>query len=194
MRRPPESRPSPSPRGRGEETLEPRLAAVLILGYPKDGAPHVVFTKRTERVADHRGQISLPGGSWEPGDPSLEVTALRETQEEIGVPMEHVQVLGRLSEVYVAVSNFLVTPYVGTVRQEPAFQPDPFEVDHLIEVPLSQIRDPAVYHEEDWVVRGQPRRVEFYQCGPYQIWGATARILQLFLESEYSDALMRAED
>jgi 8-oxo-dGTP pyrophosphatase MutT (NUDIX family) len=175
-------------------TLEPRLAAVLILGYPKGGAPHVVFTKRTEKVADHRGQISLPGGSWEPGDPTLEVTALRETQEEIGVPMDHVQVVGRLSEVYVSVSNFLVTPYVGALQREPVFEPDPFEVDHLIEVPLAQIRDPSTFHEEDWVVGGARRRVEFYQCGPYQIWGATARILQLFLESRYGDALMRTED
>lgn len=164
----------------------PRIAAVLVLVYPKEGIPHVVFTKRTDTVADHRGQISLPGGSREAGDPTLEMTALRETEEEVGVAMADVQVLGRLDDVYVLASNFLITPFVGVLDYEPTFRPDPTEVEYLIEVPLEVLHDPANFHEEDQPIGGRTRRIQFYQSGRHQIWGATARVVQLFLESEYS--------
>lgn len=148
-----------------------------------------MFTQRTETVADHRGQISLPGGSREPHDPDLEATALRESQEELGVPANDVHVLGRLEDVYVSVSNFLISPFVGALDYAPTFLPDPREVACIIEVPLDQLRDPGIFHEEEWLLRDQPRLVQFYQHGQHQIWGATGRVIQQFLASAYPDLL-----
>lgn len=165
--------------------LKPRLAAVLLLVYQRDGLPHVVFTKRTESVADHQGQISLPGGAFEEGDADLAATALREAYEELGIPPGDVRILGRLDDVYVSVSNFLIAPYVGVMDYAPAFRPDPREVAVVIEVPLERLRDPRVFREEDWSHRGRPRLVQFYRLGEHEIWGATGRVVQLFLASPF---------
>jgi 8-oxo-dGTP pyrophosphatase MutT (NUDIX family) len=159
----------------------------LLLIYPRDGVPHIVFTRRTEMVARHQGQISLPGGSRDPQDRSLEATALRETQEEIGIPAMDVELWGRIGDVYVAVSDFLIAPYVGAIDYEPTFTINPDEVAHVIEIPVDALRDPAVFREEDRVLRGNARRVEVYEVGPYEIWGATARIVQLFLAGPFAE-------
>jgi 8-oxo-dGTP pyrophosphatase MutT (NUDIX family) len=169
----------------------PRIGAVLLLAYPKNGTPHVIFTERSQTLSNHRGQISLPGGSRDPEDISLQVTALREANEELGIVPHDVEVLGRLDDVYVYVSNFLIAPYVGMLRYEPGFTPNPAEVGRTIEVPLSHLCDPATCVEESWMVRDQLRRVQIYQHGPHQIWGATARVIQEFLSSHYPLTLMR---
>ncbi|MBM2811991.1 MAG: CoA pyrophosphatase [Chloroflexi bacterium] len=176
----------------GEEPTHaspPRLAAVLVLAYPVAGVPHVVFTKRSETVANHQGQISLPGGAVDPGDASLEATALRETEEELGVEPAHVYVLGRLDDVYVYVSNFLIAPFVGALEYQPRFRPQTSEVAQVIDVPLDRLRDPSILLEDDWLLRGQSRRVQFYQHGPHQIWGATQRVIAEFLDSPYPEIL-----
>jgi len=175
----------PTPSGPAPIRREPRIGAVLLLAYPRDGVPHVVFTERTHTLSDHRGQISLPGGSRDPGDASLAATALREADEELGIDPDRVHVLGRLDDVYVYVSNFLITPYVGALDDEPTFRANPAEVARIIEVPLARLREPDMLHEEDWLVRGELRRVQIYQHGPHQIWGATARVIQEFLSSHY---------
>ncbi len=174
--------------------VEPRLAAVLLLAYPLDGVPHVVFTKRTESVAAHRGQISLPGGRFEATDTDLRATALREAYEELGVPPNDVHVLGRLDDVYVLVSNFLIAPYVGTLTYTPTFHPDPREVAIVIDVPLERLRDPAIFREEDRPLSGRSRTVQVYQYGDHEIWGATGRIVQLFLESPFVEQIVRRID
>ncbi len=167
---------------------DPRIAAVLILGYPRNGKPHIVFTRRTETVSNHRGQISLPGGRRDPGDDSLEKTALRETHEELGIPPADVSVLGRLDDELVIVSNFLIAPYVAALDYEPSFQPSAMEVAEVIEVPLDQLADPAIFREEDWDRPERPR-MQFYTVGPYEIWGATARILRKLLASDFPDLI-----
>jgi 8-oxo-dGTP pyrophosphatase MutT (NUDIX family) len=166
----------------------PRIAAVLILGYPRDGEAHIVFTQRTDTVSNHRGQISLPGGAREPHDASLEITALRETEEELGVASPDVWILGRLDDEYVIVSNFLIAPYVGVLDVEPSFSPDPTEVAEIIEVPLGRLRDPAIFREEDWF-RPEMRRMQFYSVNGHEIWGATARIIRKFLASQYPELM-----
>ncbi len=171
-----------------------RIAAVLLLVYPREGAPHVVFTQRTNTVSAHRGQISLPGGSRDPNDGSLEVTALRETHEELGIAPAHVDVWGRLDDVYVHTSNFVIAPYVGALGYEPTFCVSPEEVDHVIEVPLDTLRDPRILREDDWILRGAVRRVQFYEYGRYQIWGATARVIELFLASPYLERAAAAPE
>lgn len=167
----------------------PRIAAVLILVYPNAGEPHIVFTRRSETLAQHAGQISLPGGAREPQDATLAATALREAEEELGFSTADVQLLGVLDDVPVAASNFRITPYVGTLSYRPRFVPNVAEVAEVIEVPLPALQDPAVFREEVWNWRGEPRLIQFYAHGPYQIWGATGRVIQEFLASDYVNAL-----
>ncbi len=156
-----------------------RHAAVLLLLYEHEGALHTVFTRRPMHLGTHRGQISLPGGRYEPSDASLAHTALRETAEELGVPPEDVTIVAELEPEYVAVSGFLVTPYIGRAARRPEFRPDPREVEAVIEVPLAALVDPANYREEE---RGQYLRLSpIYQHGPHEIWGATARMLRRIL-------------
>jgi 8-oxo-dGTP pyrophosphatase MutT (NUDIX family) len=170
------------------ERPEPRIAAVLILGYPRDAEPHIVFTQRTETVSTHRGQISLPGGAREQSDDSLKETALRETYEELGIDPDRVQVVGRLEDEYVVVSNFLIAPFVGVLNEEPTFLPNPLEVAQVIEVPLERLRDPTIFREEDWS-RPEMPRMQFYSVNGHEIWGATARIIRKFLASEFPGML-----
>jgi 8-oxo-dGTP pyrophosphatase MutT (NUDIX family) len=162
---------------------------VLILSYPHQEQPHIVFTRRSETVGLHRGQISLPGGRREEGDPTLAATALRETTEELGIATDDVQILGSLPQVYVVVSNFLITPFVGMLPYRPRFVASPAEVAEVIEVPLEVLADPASCREEIWPWRGSERVVEFYAHEAYQIWGATGRVIKEFLASPLLDAV-----
>jgi 8-oxo-dGTP pyrophosphatase MutT (NUDIX family) len=148
-----------------------------------------VFTERSAGLSRHSGQISCPGGSREPEDATLVDTALRETEEELGVPATEVHVLGQLPEVHVQVSNFLITPVVGFLPYQPHFVPDPREVATVLEVPLAHLQDPATLREEEWEVRGGRRNVAFYQFDRFQIWGATGRVIELFLASEFPNRL-----
>jgi len=173
------------------DSLPPRIAAVLILAYPKEGEPHVVFTRRSASLPDHPGQISLPGGSRDVEDADLAATAIRETYEELGVPPREIEILGPLPEVYIPISRFLVTPYVGAIGFRPDFAPNVHEVAEVIEVPLRGLRDPIAYHEE-YRTRGRElHQVWFYSHGETEIWGATARVVQEFLESPYVDVAFR---
>jgi len=141
-------------------------------------------------MTNHRGQISLPGGRRDPGDVSLEATALRETEEELGVRPLDVRLLGRLDDEYVMVSNHLIAPYIGALDYTPVFDPNPGEVAEVIEIPLLALRNPAIYREEPGHRLEMPI-MHYYNVGPYEIWGATARILRKFLASDYPDQLAR---
>ena len=164
---------------RATPPADARPAGVLILLYPHNGAWHIPLMKRVEDGLVHSGQISLPGGSQEPGE-SLRQTALREACEEIGAACTEIDVLGQLSTIYIPPSNFLVTPTVGCVEQRPDFRCDPREVAELIEVPLSTLFDRAVIKREPWSLRGLTVDVPFYQIGHHKVWGATAMILSEF--------------
>ncbi|MEX2247700.1 MAG: CoA pyrophosphatase [Dehalococcoidia bacterium] len=164
---------------------EPDLprAAVLLPLYEKDGEPHVLFTRRSELVEHHKGQISFPGGAADASDRDLTHTAVRETWEEIGVALDHVDVIGQLDEM-VTISNFLVRPFVG-VLTEPA--PYPFvhseiEVAEILEVPLAHLRDPSNLETEARMWQGVERLMYSYRWREHVIWGATARILTQFLD------------
>jgi len=164
---------------RAAPPLDARAAGVLILLYPHNGAWCFPLIKRVPDGLVHGGQISLPGGSQEAGE-SLRETALREACEEIGAACADVEVLGVLSTIYIPPSNFLVTPTVGYVDQQPDFRCDPREVDELIEVPLSTLFNQDVVKREPWELRGVTVEVPFYQIGPHKVWGATAMILSEF--------------
>jgi 8-oxo-dGTP pyrophosphatase MutT (NUDIX family) len=157
-------------------------AAVLLLLFEHESRPHVVFQKRTDRVRDHKGQISFPGGAMDPGDEHLLYTALRETHEEIGVQPDHVEVLGQLDDM-VTVSNFRVTPFVGWLSHYPyPWRFSDEEVAYLLEVPLDHLRDPATLIPDRRLINGREYVFSSYQFGQDLIWGATARMLGNFLD------------
>ncbi len=171
---------APSP---GRDTwapdLEPetaRRAAVLILLYPEPDGPVFPLTVRHAGLPQHPGQVSLPGGAIDPGE-SAEAAALREIREELGVSSDDVRILGALSTLWVLVSNFVVHPFVGWIDRRPAFELDPREVDALVEVPLSAIRDPTRLH---WTRRERDGHLidyPYFDLAGHHVWGATAMIL-----------------
>jgi 8-oxo-dGTP pyrophosphatase MutT (NUDIX family) len=136
----------------------------------------VIFTQRTSQLKAHSGQVSFPGGRAEPGDPTPEFTALREAHEEIGLPMERVEVLARLPE-YLTRTGFRVTPVVGLITPPFDLVPDPREVEELFEVPLAYLLDPANHKRETRELQG--RTVGYYvvRYESRTIWGATAGML-----------------
>ncbi len=158
-------------------------AAVLLPLYVNDDDPYVLFTRRSELVEHHKGQISFPGGANDANDVDLRHTALRETWEEIGVAMDHVELIGQLDEM-VTVSNFLVRPFVGRIT-EPG--PYPFvhseqEVAEILEVPLAHLQDQANVIAETRLYQGREILTYSYIWQEHIIWGATARILRQFLD------------
>jgi len=156
-------------------------AAVLILVTDR-GGPHIVFTKRTERVAHHKGQISFPGGLVETRDGSRLQTALRECREEIGLVPEAVEVVGVLDDTETHSSGFVITPFVGLVRERPHWRPDGKEIERVLELPLAGLMDPASFRGAIWNRGDGPMSVYFYECQGEVIWGATARILKHFFD------------
>jgi len=156
-------------------------SAVLIPIFYKNGEPHLLLTLRTETVASHKGQISFPGGTRENGDSDLLATALRETFEEVGIRPEDIEVLGELDDL-LAVTNFVVTPFVGVFPYPYDFRVSDDEIAELIEIPLSFFIDPRNRRTEEWLYRGRNATVYFYDYGKYTVWGVTARILKGFVD------------
>lgn len=160
----------------------PPPAGVLLILHERPAGPHVIFQKRTDSVRDHKGQISFPGGATDPGDASVLNTALRETEEEIGVDPSDIEVLGQLDDM-VTVSNFLVTPFVGWLDRFPyEWHFSDHEVAYLLEVPLDHLRDPRNLIPDRRVINGREYEFQSYQFGNDLIWGATARMLGNFLD------------
>ena len=155
-------------------------AAVLILLYPKNNQPYLVFIKRSHLVHHHQNQISFPGGQQE-DEESLEETALRETEEELGLNGSRVSVHGQLTPLYVSASNYLIYPVVGSLMDTPHFSPQPEEVAEIIEVPLAHLLKEENLKKEIWPLRDRVALVPFYHFQEHKIWGATAMILSEFL-------------
>ncbi|HLV45153.1 MAG TPA: CoA pyrophosphatase [Aggregatilineales bacterium] len=157
-----------------------RAAGVLLLLYPHEGELAFVLTRRTDTVASHKGQVSLPGGAVEPGDEGPVDAALRETCEELAVCRDDIAVLGALTPLYVIVSDFEIYPTVGYIDARPEFRPQPSEVAAVIEVPLAALLDSQVKVEERWTFGDVERDVPFYRLDGQVVWGATAIILSEF--------------
>jgi 8-oxo-dGTP pyrophosphatase MutT (NUDIX family) len=155
---------------------------VLALLYPLRAEPHLVLTRRTDRLPIHSGQISLPGGGVDPDDCSAAAAALRETEEELGVVTRDLQAYGPLKPVFTVASNYLLLPFVAFLERRPVFTPNPHEVAEVIEVPLAHLLVASTLEEEIWRIRGERRRVVFFRYGEHQIWGATARVLGQIVE------------
>ncbi len=163
-------------RGNGTAAENKIRAAVLVPLVERPQGWFVLLTLRAADLADHAGQISFPGGRIEPEDPDASHAALREAEEEIGLPMSHVEVVGRL-DTWLTGTGFEITPIVGLVRPPEALVPDPVEVAEAFEVPLDFILDPRNHERRQREIRGEQR---FFFVLPYQhrnIWGATAGML-----------------
>lgn len=160
-------------------------AGVLALFYPKGEEWHIVLIERTSRYPQdrHRGQISFPGGRHEPNDPSMEFTALREAEEEVGIDVDTVEVLGKLTELYIPVSNFLVHPYVAYTDVQPDFTPQPSEVASILEVPFEHFLAEQNIRRTDMTVQGNIRLkdVPYFDIGGKILWGATAMMMSELL-------------
>jgi 8-oxo-dGTP pyrophosphatase MutT (NUDIX family) len=156
-------------------------AAVLVPLFEKGEACHMIFTKRSDNVRYHKGEISFPGGVFDEKDLELQRTALREASEEIGLKENDVQIIGVLDDI-ITVTQFIVTPFVGLFPYPYPFKLSPVEIAELIEVPLSALLDEDCFSERE-IIRGTSKEVvNAYQYENHVIWGATARILRQFLD------------
>ena len=159
----------------------PVPAAVLLPLFCRDGSWQVLFTKRTDRLNHHRGEISFPGGIRHPEDPDLLTTALRESWEEVGIVPADVEVLGVLDDI-ISVHDYLVTPFVGVIPCDYRFTVNADEIERLIVVPVAHLLRPEIYRVEDWSGKGREMPVPFFSCGDDEVWGLTATILRQFLD------------
>jgi 8-oxo-dGTP pyrophosphatase MutT (NUDIX family) len=146
------------------------------------GEPCLLFAKRTERVGHHKGQISFPGGIVDRRDGSFLDTALRECEEEIGLPRRAVEPLGALDDTETVATQFIITPFVGLVTEPVTWRPDGEEIEKVLEVPWSALTDPGNARVEMWERDGAWRPVYFYDWQGETIWGATGRILKHYLD------------
>ena len=166
------------------EGLHPQAlkAAVLLPLFEQQSELHLAFIQRAMTLRLHSGQIAFPGGKKDPDDLFPVMTALREAHEEIGLDPLRTEILGVLPPVFTVVSNYLITPVVAFLPR--GLGPLCLQTSEVTELILASVRglaDPTIAHTEQWSRQDITRTVYFYQYGPYQIWGATGRILSLFL-------------
>lgn len=162
-------------------TPDLRPAAVLLALCPGPHGLEVLLTRRSHEVADHQGQVAFPGGAVDPGDRDSLAAALREAWEEVGLPPERAQVLGRLDD-FPTITGFLVTPWIVQVPSLEGVLPATGEVDAVFPFPLIWLADDRHVLRVPWRPGGVPMEVLFIPYGEFLIWGATARILWQFWE------------
>lgn len=166
------------------ETINPKKAAVMMLFYPKNKKTHLVLIVRNSYKGVHSAQIAFPGGKVESSDLNFQETALRETEEEVGVLRNKIQVIRAFTEIYIPPSNFMVYPFLGFSEDELIFLPDPEEVAGIIELPLKD------FLNEDLVVNHNMStsysidiQVPAFQIQEHVVWGATAMMLSELKET-----------
>lgn len=162
----------------GHQRTDVRQSAVLIAIYPLADVLSTVLIKRPDYDGAHSGQVSFPGGRVEPDDRDLAATALREAHEEVGIPPDDVEVIGRLTELYIPASNFMVHPFVGLMSGRPVLIPDAHEVKEVLEVPLAHFLRTDIIAETEIPLRnGYRLRAPYYDVQGHIVWGATAMML-----------------
>lgn len=173
------------------EREDVKKGAVLLLLYPGVEGCMMPFIKRTTYKGVHSGQVSLPGGKWEQGDQDLWFTAVRETEEEIGVNRDRIHVVGSLSKLYIPPSNYSVQPFLGYLEEEPVFYPDPREVERVITCSFDDlVSDDIRKSKELDVSSGSVISAPYFDIDNEAVWGATAMILsELMYIWEHGESL-----
>ena len=161
-----------------------RLSGVMALFYQEDGVDHLLFQVRTQTVRHHKGEISFPGGRHDDEDADLLATALRETEEEIGVDRREIELLGQLDDTLTRASNYLIRPYVGALPrgQRYEFTHAPREVKELLQVPVPHLCSDEAAAWQVVEQDGEPLPTRAFAYGEHLIWGATARILSQLVD------------
>lgn len=161
----------------------PKKSAVNLMIYEKNKNAHLVFIQRHDYKGVHSGQIAFPGGKFEDGDTSFAMTALRETEEEIGIQIKEQQILFPLTELYVPPSNFVIYPFVSHLNEQPIFKRQESEVKAILEFSIADLLNKEF--QKKYLYRNQSLNIQFetpsYQINNHVIWGATAMILSEFL-------------
>jgi len=181
---------SPSIRNHSDEKNDPRLArdsSVLILFYQKGEKLYFPLIERTNGNHKHSGQISLPGGKYELSDKNLVETAIRETEEELGLLGEKIHIIGPITGLYIPISNFQVQPIIAYYDDLPQFKADSFEVNQIIETEIQELFNKKNKHEEIIHKNGFEIKAPYYDVKGHKLWGATAMIV-----SELEELLKRA--
>lgn len=164
-----------------DEKCSYKHAGVLVPIYRQEGDYMILFTKRTNNLEHHKGQISFPGGSVDEEDNSVRDTALREAREEIGLIEEDVEILGRIDDTMTVVSDFIVHPFVGLIPYPYDFTINTDEVARLIKVPLKAFHPDNSGKGASFEFEGKTYRTPTYEYEGDVIWGATARIMEVFI-------------
>ncbi len=161
-----------------------KKSAVMILLYQENNSTKVIFIRRSFYVGIHAGQIAFPGGRFEDSDLMIENTALREIEEEIGITADKIEILGRLSDIYVPPSNFLISIFVGYLKEKPAYNIDEREVAEVIEIDLADFFRENIIHQKDFLVPSADTTVNalYYKVGNIDLWGASAMVMTEFLD------------
>ena len=160
------------------ESKHPKTAAVMMLFYPKKGRTHLVLIVRNSYKGVHSAQIAFPGGKFESKDQNFENTALRETQEEIGIAPESIEIIMPFTHLYIPPSNFMVYPFLGICRHEVVFIPDAIEVANIIELPLSDfLSDAIIVNTKMTTSYANDILIPAFKINEHIVWGATAMML-----------------
>jgi 8-oxo-dGTP pyrophosphatase MutT (NUDIX family) len=166
-----------------DEKLAP--SAVLLLLFEREGECHILLTKRSDKVAHHKGEISFPGGTVDPDDRDFLHTALREGTEEIGLHSRDVTILGRLDDIFTVTTGFIITPYVGLIPHPYPFQINTDEIAELIFLPLQALGEESQVRTSQLTWEGKKIALYDFHVQGHVIWGATARILKQFIDLTY---------
>lgn len=161
-----------------------RDAAVLLMLFEREGEPWLVFTKRTQHVQHHKGEISFPGGARDDGDADIESTAVRETVEELGVDPSDIRVVGRLDELPTFVTGYNVTPFVAVVPEQHSYRPSDDEIEEIIELPVDELA--RVGRKDVIVRRGFSIETNVFETRGHFIWGFTGAVLRQFLDEVWT--------
>ena len=160
------------------QSKNPKIAAVMMLFYPKKGVTHIVLIVRNEYSGVHSAQVAFPGGKYEAGDLTFEKTALRETHEEIGIHPDAITIIKPFTNLYIPPSNFMVYPYFGICNDEVVFIPDSTEVAQIIELPLSEfLNDDLVVSADISTSYADNIEIPAFKINEHIVWGATAMML-----------------
>ena len=154
-------------------------SAVLLLIYEENGNICFMLTERTQTVEHHRGQISLPGGAQEP-DENLSDTALRETEEELGILVDNIKILGALTPLFVSITGFMIYPFIGVITVPLNVIPEPSEVAAVFSVNMNDLINDTNMKTESRILRGYDVDIPYFSLSGHKVWGATAMILSEF--------------